>query len=220
LKIALLAMMAPKRILIADDHEVVRAGLRVILQAREGWEVVAEADNGKDAIALIVKNTPDVAIIDYALPLINGIEVTRSVKQRQLDTQILIFTMHDSDDLMRECFRAGARAFLLKSDARLEIVPAVEALLANEPYLTGIVSEKILASYLATNEGPTVSLRPRERMIIQLISEGYSNKEVSKLLNLSVKTVETHRSSAMKKLSIKSTAGLVRYAVKNKLIEP
>ena len=213
-------MMAPKRILIADDHEVVRAGLRAILQTRAGWEVVAEADNGKDAIALIVKNTPDVAIIDYALPLINGVEVIRSVKQRQLDTQILIFTMHDKDHVMSECFRAGARAFLLKSDPRLEIIPAVEALLAHEPYLTGNVSEKMLASYLATNTESTVSLTPRERMVIQLVGEGYSNKEMSKLLNLSVKTVETHRSSAIKKLSIKSTAGLVRYAVKSKLIEP
>src|SRR3974390_353976 len=135
-------MMTPKRILIADDYEVVRAGLRSVFQTHEGWEVVAEADNGKDAIALIVKTTPDVAIIDYALPVINGIEVIRSVKQRQLDTQILIFTIHDKDHVMSECFRAGARAFLLKSDPRLEIIPAVEALLAHEPYLTGLVSEK------------------------------------------------------------------------------
>jgi DNA-binding NarL/FixJ family response regulator len=213
-------MMTPKRILIADDYEVVRAGLRSVLQTHEGWEVVAEADNGKDAVALIVKTSPHVAIIDYALPLINGIEVIRSVKERQLDTQILIFTMHDSDDLVRECFRAGARAFLLKSEARLEIIPAVEALLAHEPYLTAFVSEKMLASYLATKTEPTVSLTPRERMVIQLVAEGYSNKEMSKLLNLGVKTVETHRSSAIKKLSIKSTAGLVRYAVKSKLIEP
>jgi DNA-binding NarL/FixJ family response regulator len=190
------------------------------LQTHEGWEVVAEADNGKDAIALIVKTTPDVAIIDYALPVINGIEVIRSVKQRQLDTQILIFTMHDKDHVMSECFRAGARAFLLKSDPRLEIIPAVEALLAHEPYLTGLVSEKMLANYLATNAEPTVLLTPRERMVIQLVSEGYSSKEMSKILNLGVKTVENHRASAMKRLSIKSTAGLVRYAVKSKLVEP
>jgi DNA-binding NarL/FixJ family response regulator len=211
--------MTPKRILIADDHDVVRAGLRSVLQTHEGWEVVAEADNGKDAIALIAKNTPDVAIIDYSLPVINGIGVIRSIKQRQLDTEILIFTMHDSDDVMTECFRAGARAFLLKSEARLEIIPAVEALIAHKPYLTGIVAEKFLASYLATNAEPVVPLTPRERMVIQLVAEGYSNKEMSKLLNLSVKTVETHRSSVLKKLSIKSTAELVRYAVKNKLIE-
>jgi DNA-binding NarL/FixJ family response regulator len=212
--------MAPKRILIADDHEVVRSGLRSILQSREGWEVVAEADNGKDAIALIVEKNPDVAIIDYSLPLINGVEVTRSVKARQLDTQILIFTMHDNDALVRESFRAGARAFLLKSEAKRQLTAAVEALLAHKPYFTGIVSEKMLASYLSTNAAPMVSLSPRERMVIQLISEGYSNKGMSKVLNLSVKTIETHRASAMHKLSVKSTAGLVRYAIKNMLIEP
>src|SRR5689334_1976283 len=212
--------MATKRILIADDHEVVRSGLRSILEAREGWEVVAEADNGKDAITLIVEKTPDVAIIDYSLPLINGLEVTRSIKARQLDTQILIFTMHGSDILVKESFKAGARAFLLKSEAKRQLTAAVEALIAHKPYFTGIVSEKMLASYLSTNAAPMVSLSPRERMVIQLISEGYSNKGMSKVLNLSVKTIETHRASAMHKLSVKSTAGLVRYAIKNMLIEP
>lgn len=212
--------MAPKRILIADDHEVVRSGLRSILQTREGWEVVAEADNGKDAITLIAEKTPDVAIIDYSLPLINGVEVTRSVKARQLDTQILIFTMHDNDALVRESFKAGARAFLLKSEAKRQLTAAVEALLAHKPYFTGIVSEKMLASYLSTNAAPMVSLSPRERMVIQLISEGHSNKGMSKVLNLSVKTIETHRASAMRKLAVRSTAGLVRYAIKNMLIEP
>jgi len=212
--------MTAKRILIADDHEVVRSGLRSILQAREGWEVVAEADNGKDAITLIVEKTPDVAIIDYSLPLINGVEVTRSVKARQLDTQILIFTMHDNDALVKESFKAGARAFLLKSEAKRQLTAAVDALLLHKPYFTGVVSEKMLASYLSANAGPLVSLTPRERMVIQLISEGYSNKGMSKVLNLSVKTIETHRASAMHKLAVKSTAGLVRYAIKNMLIEP
>jgi DNA-binding NarL/FixJ family response regulator len=212
--------MRKKRILLADDHEVVRSGLRSLLQTREGWEVVAEADNGKDAIALIVEKTPDVAIIDYSLPLINGVEVTRSVKVRQLDTQILMFTMHDDDAPIRESFMAGARGFLLKSEATPHLTAAVEALLAHKPYFTGLVSEKMLASYLSTNEEPTGSLSPRERMVIQLISEGHTNKDISKVLNLSVKTVETHRASAMNKLSIKSTAGLVRYAIKNLLIEP
>jgi DNA-binding NarL/FixJ family response regulator len=212
--------MGQKRILLADDHEVVRSGLRSLLQTHEGWEVVAEADNGKDAIALIVEKTPDVAIIDYSLPLINGVEVARSVKARQLDTQILIFTMHDNDALVRESFRAGARGFLLKSEATPHLTAAVEALLAHKPYFTGIVSEKMLANYLSTNRAPTESLSPRERMVIQLISEGHTNKEMSKVLNLSVKTIETHRASAMHKLSVKSTAGLVRYAVKNMLIDP
>jgi DNA-binding NarL/FixJ family response regulator len=211
--------VSQKRILLADDHEVVRSGLRSLLQAHEGWEVVAEANNGKDAIARIVEKTPDVAIIDYSLPLINGVEVARSVKARQLDTEILIFTMHDDDALIRESFRAGARGFLLKSEANPHLTAAVEALLAHKPYFTGIVSEKILAGYLSTKEDSTVFLSPRERVVIQLISEGYTNKEISKVLNLSDKTIETHRASAMRKLSVKSTAGLVRYAIRNMLIE-
>src|SRR5204862_2267533 len=111
-------MLRTKSILIADDHEVVRSGLRAILESHEGWEVVAEADNGKDAIALAVEKAPNIAIVDYSLPLINGIEVARNIKVRHIDTEVLIFTMHDSDVLVREAFQAGARAFLLKSDAR------------------------------------------------------------------------------------------------------
>ena len=126
-----------KRILIADDHEVVRSGLRSILEAHPTWEVVAEVDNGKDAITAILENTPDVAILDYSLPLINGIEVTRSVKARQINTEILIFTMHDSDVLVKNSFKAGARAFLLKSDAKLQLNSAIEALLAHKPFFSG-----------------------------------------------------------------------------------
>jgi DNA-binding NarL/FixJ family response regulator len=212
--------MTPKRILIADDHEVVRSGLRAVLEARRDWEIVAEADNGKDAIAAIIEHKPDVAIVDYSLPLINGIEVARNVKTRQINTEILIFTMHDSDVLVKEAFKAGARAFLLKSDATPHLSSAIEALLVHKPFFTGVISEKILASYLSTNAAPVAALTPRERMVIQLIAEGHSNKGAAKVLNLSVKTIETHRASAMEKISVKSTAGLVRYAIKNMMIEP
>jgi DNA-binding NarL/FixJ family response regulator len=212
--------MTPKRILIADDHEVVRSGLRAILEAHRGWEIVAEADNGKDAIAAIIEKKPDVAIVDYSLPVINGIEVTRSIKARQINTEILIFTMHDSDALVKEAFKVGARAFLLKSDAKEQLSSAIEALLAHKPFFAGPISEKILASYLSTDAAPMVSLTPREQMIAKLIAEGHSNKSMAEVLNLSPKTIETHRASAMHKLSVHSTAGLVRYAIKNMLIEP
>jgi DNA-binding NarL/FixJ family response regulator len=209
-----------KRILIADDHEVVRSGLRAILESHDGWDVVGEAENGRDAIALILDKTPDVAIVDYSLPLINGVEVTRSVKARQLPTEVLIFTMHDSDELVKESFKAGAKAFLLKSDARRLLVSAVESLVLHKPFFTGTVSEKMLASFLSNNEAPKAVISPRERMVIQLISEGYSNKGMSKILNLSIKTIETHRASAMRKLEVNSTAALVRYAIRNRLVEP
>jgi DNA-binding NarL/FixJ family response regulator len=209
-----------KRILIADDHDVVRSGLRSILESHEGWNVVGEAENGRDAITLIVEKVPDVAIVDYSLPLINGVEVTRSVKARQLATEVLIFTMHDSDELVKESFKAGAKAFLLKSDAGRLLVAAVESLVLHKPFLTGPVSEKMLASFLSSTGAPKAVISPRERMVIQLISEGYSNKGMSKILNLSIKTIETHRASAMRKLEVNSTAALVRYAIRNRLVEP
>lgn len=213
-------MPGTKTILIADDHEVVRSGLRSILEAHESWQVVAEADNGKDAISLAVEKSPNVAIVDYSLPLINGVEVARNIKIRQVDTEVLIFTMHDSDVLIKEAFQAGARAFLLKSDAKHHLIAAVESLINHRPFFTGNISEKMLASFLSINDGPKVVLSPREKNVIQLISEGHSNKGMSRILNLSVKTIETHRASAMRKLSVSSTAELVRYAIRNMLIEP
>jgi DNA-binding NarL/FixJ family response regulator len=211
--------MIPKQLIIADHHEVMRSGLRSILGCHEGWEIIGEADNGKDAISLIVEKKPDVAILDDSLPLINGIEVTRTVKARGLPTEILIFTMDDSDALIRESFEAGARAFLLKSDAEGQLTSAVEALLVHNPFFTGVVCEKLLASYLSPSAGSSVALTSRERLVIQLISEGYSNKAISEELNLGVRTIEAIRASAMQKLSVKSTAALVRYAIRNQLVD-
>src|SRR6476660_8143731 len=171
-----------KRILIADDHDTVRSGLRAVLEGRAGWEVVAEARDGNEAVARAVEKRPDVAIVDYEMPFMTGVEVARCIREHQLLTEILIFTMHDSEVLALQAFRAGARAFLLKSDAN-----------------------KMLS--------------PREKTIVKLVAEGYSNKGVSALLNLSIKTTETHRAAAMRKLNINSTAGLVRYAVRSKLVE-
>jgi DNA-binding NarL/FixJ family response regulator len=209
------------RILIADDHEVVRSGLRTILEAHEGWEVVAEADNGKDAVSKALASKPDVAIIDYSLPVINGIEATRQIRARLPEAEILIFTMHDSDILVGELLEAGARAYLLKSDAKQYLVAAVESLANHKPFFTGRVSEQLLKSYLTTlplrGEG---TLTPRERLVVQLISEGYSNKQIGTILNLSVKTIESHRATAMRKLNVTSTAAIVRYAIRNKLVEP
>jgi DNA-binding NarL/FixJ family response regulator len=209
------------RILIADDHEVVRSGLRAILEAHEGWEVVAEACDGKEAIALAVETRPDVAIIDYSLPLMKGVEATRQIRARVPTAEVLIFTMHDSDVLVGELLAAGARAYLLKSDAKQYLIAAVEALAMHKPFFTGRVSEQLLDSFLATHHGKTDALlSPRERGIVQLIAEGRSNKEMSEILNLSVKTIETHRAAAMRKLNVTSTAAIVRYAIRNKLVEP
>jgi len=208
------------RILIADDHEVVRLGLRAILESHDGWTVVAEAENGKDAITKALDSNADVAIIDYSLPVINGIEAIRQILARLPDVEVLVFTMHDSDLLVREVLGAGARAYLLKSDANKYLIAAVESLINHKPFFTSHVSEQLLKSYLAGGQLSRDALTPRERVVIHLMAEGHSNKEMSKVLNLSVKTIESHRATAMRKLNITSTAAIVRYAIRNKFIEP
>ena len=207
-----------KRILIADDHEAVRSGLRAVLEGRAGWEVVAEARDGKEAVAGAVEKRPDVAIVDYAMPFMTGIEVVRRIREHQQITEILIFTMHDSEVLALQAFQAGARAFLLKADANKMLLAAVESLIVHKPFYAGSFTSELKA--MATGKGnPNQVLSPREKTIVKLVAEGYSNKGVSAILNLSIKTTETHRAAAMRKLNINSTAGLVRYAVRSKLVE-
>ena len=207
-----------KRILVADDHETVRSGLRALLEGRAGWEVVAEARDGKEAVAEAIEKRPDVAIVDYSMPLMTGVEVARCIRERQLVTEILIFTMHDSNALALQAFQAGARAFLLKSDANKMLLAAVESLIVHKPFYAGAFSSELKG--MTTGRGDSNQLlSPREKTIVKLVAEGYSNKGVSAILNLSIKTTETHRAAAMRKLNINSTAGLVRYAVRTKLVQ-
>jgi DNA-binding NarL/FixJ family response regulator len=209
------------RILIADDHEVVRSGLRSILETHAGWQVVAEAGDGMDAVNKAVATKPDVVIVDYSLPLMNGVEATRQIRARVPTAEVLIFTMHDSDVLLGELLEAGARAYLLKSDAKQYLIAAIEALAEHKPFFTGKVSQKLLEAFLSVHSGRIdSSLSARERMIVQMIAEGRTNKEIGAILNLSVKTIETHRATAMRKLNVTSTAALVRYAVRARLVEP
>ena len=208
------------KILIADDHDVVRSGLRAVLEARPGWEVIAEASDGLAAVEQALAMTPDVVVLDYSLPLATGVEATRQIRARLPRTEVLIFTMHDSDALVREILQAGARGYVLKSDAQRYLVAAVESLAAHRPFFTGKVSEALLEAYLAKGGAAQETLTSRERSVIQLIAEGHTNRRISELLHISVKTVETHRSTAMRKLSLSSTAALVRYAVRNKFVEP
>src|SRR6185436_5745905 len=197
-----------KRILIADDHDTVRSGLRAVLEGRAGWEAVAGA----------VEKRPDVAILDHAMPFMTGVEVARRIREHQKITEILIFTMHDSDVLALQAFQAGARAFLLKADANKMLLAAVESLIAHKPFYAGSFTSELTGA--ATGKGsPNQVLSPREKTIVKLVAEGHSNKGVSAILNLSIKTTETHRAAAMRKLNINSTAGLVRYAVRSKLVE-
>jgi DNA-binding NarL/FixJ family response regulator len=207
------------RILIADDHEVVRSGLRSILETRSGWEIVGEAADGKDALRKAIQLKPDVVILDYSLPLINGVEATRQIRTRAPTVEILIFTMHDNEKLIYDLLKAGARGFLLKSEAKNSLFAALESVSVHRPYLTARVSETLLQSYLNSASPEPDLISPQECKVVQLVAEGNSNKRVSMILNISVKTVETHRSAAMRKLGLPGVAALVRYAIRNRLIE-
>lgn len=204
-----------KRFLIADDHEAVRSGLRAVLEQRADWEVVAEANDGSKALAAAIANQPHVAIVDFSMPRMTGVEVARRIREHRLPTEVLIFTVHNSSLLARQAFEAGARAFVLKSDANRLLLAAVESLLAHKPFCTDSCSSELDE----VSTGDRDRLSPRERLVVRLIAEGYSNKSIGAILNLSVKTAEAHRAAAMRKLDIHSTADLVRYAVRARLLE-
>lgn len=210
-----------KRILIADDHEIVRSGLRAIVEARSNWIVSGEAANGEQAVALALETRPDVVIADYSMPIINGLEVSRRLRSLHMRTEVLILTMHENEELLTEAVLAGIRGYLFKSDARKHLVLAVEALLDGRPYFTSVLLEKLLHDYQANKQNRAgMLLTSREQSVVQLIAEGHTNRSISEILKLSVKTVETHRASAMRKLRMSSTAELVRYAVRKRLVSP
>ncbi|MGE5510426.1 MAG: response regulator [Bacteroidota bacterium] len=207
------------RILIADDHEVVRSGTRSILEDHAGWSVVAEAADGKQAVDKAVIEKPDIAILDYSLPLINGLEATRQIHLRVPSVEILIFTVHDNETLMWDLLQAGARGYLLKSDAGQHLITAVETLARHRPYLTAKASKALLEAFLSKSRKVDQVLTARERAVVQLVAEGYTSKEIANILNISFKTVETHRATIMRKLDLSSSAALVRYAVRNRIVE-
>jgi DNA-binding NarL/FixJ family response regulator len=207
------------RILIADDHDVVRSGVRAILEGHEGWQVVGEAQDGKEAIDLALATRPDVVVLDYSLPVVNGVEAARQIRTRVPGVEVLIFTMHDTESLVRDVLEAGARGFLLKSDARQFLISAVESLAVHKPFFTGKVSEALLETYLSKGIADPSALSSREKAVVQLIAEGKTNKQIADILSISTKTVETHRAAAMGKLALDTTAALIRYAIRNKLVE-
>jgi DNA-binding NarL/FixJ family response regulator len=217
--------MATFRIMIADDHEVVRKGLISLLQAQPDWQVCGEAGDGREAVEKAQQLKPDVVILDIGMPSLNGLEATRQILKTNPQARILILTLHDSDQVVREVLNAGARGFLLKSDAARDLVAAVEALRRDKTYFTSKVATMVLEGYLkgGTPGTPVTTtgrnrLTPREREIVQLLAEGKSTKEVAVALGLSVKTAETHRSNIMRKLQLHSVSDLVLYAVRNNIV--
>ena len=207
------------RILVADEHEIVRFGLRTLLEAQATWRVVAEAANGKEAITKAIEMAPDVAIIDYSLPLSSGLEVTRQIRAKLPGTEVLIFTINDNETIIRELLQAGVRGYLLKSEAALDLIAAVRAVASGKLYLTPSLSEALLLSFTARLDREVSALSTRERQVVQLVAEGCASKVIARLLKISLKTVETHRAAIMRKLNVSSSAALVRYAVRNKLVE-
>lgn len=215
--------MGSLRILVADDHEVVRRGLRSLLEAQPGWTVTAECADGRDVIRKSAESKPDVVVLDVAMPNLNGLETTRQLLKMDPRTKVLVLTLHDSEQVIREVLAAGARGFLLKSDAARDLVTAVDALRQGKTYFTSRVAAMVLDGFLKGGPGGAVSdclspLTPREREIVQLLAEGKSTKEVAAVLGLSVKTAETHRSNIMRKLEIHTVSDLVLYAVRNNII--
>ena len=212
------------RILVADDHDIIRRGLKQLLTAHHGWDVCAEAKTGREALTLAEQIKPDIVVMDISMPDLNGLEAARRIRKTLPRTEILILTLHFSDQLVREMVEAGARAYIMKSDADKDLVSAVEALANHRSFFTSRAADLLLDGF-RPNAAPHLraSLRSRltsrEREVVQLLAEGKSSKEVAVALGISVKTAETHRANIMRKLELHSVSELVRYAVRNQIIE-
>jgi DNA-binding NarL/FixJ family response regulator len=213
----------PLRILVVDDHAVVRRGVRSLLESHEGWEVCGEATTGRDAVEQSRRLRPDVVVMDLSLPELNGLDATRHILKDAPETEVLVLTMHQSEELARDVLQAGARGYVLKSDADENLIAAVENLRQHKPFLTPTVTEFVLDGYIrdgADQDASRGAVTAREREIIQLIAEGKSNKKAASALNISVKTIEAHRANVMRKLHLRSVSELVRYAIRNKIVQP
>ena len=214
--------MTPFRIMIVDDHAVVRRGVRALLESQPGWEVSGEATTGREAVDLARQLQPDIVVMDLSLPELNGLDATRQIIKESPRTEVVVLTMHHSEELARNALQAGARGYVLKSDADQNLIAAVESLRQHKPFLTSAVTEFVLDDYVqrvdAVDAGqPAVT--PRERQIIQLLAEGKSNKESAAALGVSVKTIEAHRANIMRKLHLRSASDLVRYAIRNNIAQ-
>ena len=209
------------RILLVDDHELVRRGIRSLLEAEEDFEVCAEASNGRVAVDLAQELKPDVVVMDIALPGLNGIEATRRIRKSGNRPEVLALSLHESEHFAREVLAAGARGYVFKSDAAQEVVEAVRSIRSKKRYLTKRLAESSERLGLASNgkvESARTKLTRREREVMQLVAEGHSNRSISEILRISIKTTETHRARIMKKLDLKSVADLVRYALREGII--
>ncbi|MDQ3621981.1 MAG: response regulator transcription factor [Verrucomicrobiota bacterium] len=217
--------MKALRILLVDDHLVVRQGLRFVIENRPGWSVCGEAESGREAVELAEKLKPDIVVMDMTMPELNGLEATRQIRRRVPGTEVLIFTGDVTNDLVHAVFEAGARSYVVKTDGIEPLIAGIEALAAHKTYFTAEIGEIIFARYLKgkaakdRDEAADSRLTEREQETIQLLAEGNSNKEVAQKLGISVKTAETHRAAVMRKLKLVNFSDLVRYAIRNRIIQ-
>ena len=214
------------RILIADDHEVMREGVRAVVERQQDWQVCGIATTGREAIAQTIELEPDIVIMDMTMPELNGLDAAIQIKRRLPRIEILMFTGHVREELIRSAFEAGVKSFINKGETHTHLIDAIKSLSQHKPFFTAEVSEILFSNILNRAEGsrgaagPGQRLSAREREIVQLLAEGKSNKEVAESLGISVRTAETHRASILRKLNLDSVASLVRYAIRNQIVEP
>jgi DNA-binding NarL/FixJ family response regulator len=206
--------------MLVDDHEVVRQGVRSLIESVPDWTLCAEAGGSEDALKLAAEAKPDIVVVDVSMPNVSGLDLIIQLKRILPKVEVLVLTMHDSERIVAQALRAGARGYLLKSDGGDKLIEALAALSRRQTYFSASVSETLLQAYLNSNSTQEhEQLTPRERQIVKLVAEGNSNKRISMILNVSVKTVETHRSAAMRKIGAKSSADLALYAARNELVQ-
>ena len=216
-------MMKPIRVLLADDHTLVRAGIRSLLENMEGIEVIAEASDGRDALRLVRAHRPDVVLMDIAMPGLNGLEAAARIAKKCPNVRVIILSMHVNEEYVLQALRAGAAGYMVKGADAAELEIAIRAVARGETYLSPMVSKHVVTDYIQRISGETSPLElltPRQREVLQLIAEGYSTKKIARTLKISVKTVETHRMQLMERLDIHDIAGLVRYAIRIGLVKP
>jgi two-component system response regulator NreC len=207
------------RVVLADDHELVRQGLKALLE-REGFQVVGEVSNGQEAVRLVPNVSPDVAILDISMPILNGLDAARELKKSAQRTRTILLTQHDEDQYVTEALRAGVKGYVLKNQAATDLVDAIHQVCRGEIYLSPSISRTVVEAFLSKTALPTDPLTSRERQVLQLVGEGKSTKEIAALLGISIKTAESHRTRLMRKLDIHELASLVRYAIRRGLVQP